>query len=62
MGGPGAKVVAGAILIAAAVVAVAIAGQAAGRGDTGAIAGLVSGIGGLILLVMGFVEKGRERR
>jgi len=62
MSGPGAKLVAGAILLAAAVVAVAIAGQAAGSGEPGAFAGLVSGIGGLILLIMGFVGKGRERR
>jgi hypothetical protein len=62
MSGPGAKVVAGAILIAAAVVAVAIAGQAAGHGEPGTIAGLVSGIGGLALLIFGFVGKGKERR
>ena len=62
MSGPGAKVVAGAILLAAAVVAVAIAGQAVGDGSTGVIAGLISGMGGLILLIMGFVGKGREGR
>lgn len=62
MSGSGAKVVAGAILLAAAAVCVAIGGQAAGEGTTGVAAGAFVGAGGLILLILGFKEKGREGR